>query len=43
MMDLQSKQSAEIRAVLTADQQVVFDKNAADMKARMEARRNGSS
>jgi Spy/CpxP family protein refolding chaperone len=42
MMDLQSKQSAEIRAVLTADQQVVFDKNAADMKARMEARRNGS-
>jgi Spy/CpxP family protein refolding chaperone len=43
MMDLQSKQSAEIRAVLTADQQVVFDKNTADMKARMEARRNGSS
>jgi Spy/CpxP family protein refolding chaperone len=43
MMDLQSKQSAEIRAVLTADQQVVFDKNAAEMKARMDARRNGSS
>jgi Spy/CpxP family protein refolding chaperone len=43
MMDLQAKQSAEIRAVLTADQQVVFDKNLADMKARMEARRNGSS
>jgi Spy/CpxP family protein refolding chaperone len=43
MMDLQSKQSAEIRALLTADQQVVFDKNAAEMKARMEARRNGSS
>ena len=43
MMDLRSKQSAEIRAVLTADQQVVFDKNAVDMKARMEARRNGSS
>src|ERR1700704_1835098 len=43
MMDLQEKQAAEIRAVLTADQQVVFDKNTADMKARMDARRNGSS
>ena len=43
MVDLQAKQSAEIRAVLTADQQVVFDRNAAEMKARMEARRNGSS
>jgi Spy/CpxP family protein refolding chaperone len=43
MMDLNAKQSAEIRAILTADQQVTFDKNAADMKARMDARRNGSS
>jgi Spy/CpxP family protein refolding chaperone len=43
MMDLQTKQSAEIRAVLTADQQVTFDKNIADLKARMDARRNGSS
>ncbi|MGI8400503.1 MAG: hypothetical protein ACR2NS_02710 [Gemmatimonadaceae bacterium] len=43
IMDLQSRQSGEIRAVLTDDQQVVFDKNSADMKARMEARRNGSS
>jgi Spy/CpxP family protein refolding chaperone len=43
MMDLNTKQSAEIRAILTADQQVTFDKNAADMKARMDARRNGSS
>jgi Spy/CpxP family protein refolding chaperone len=43
MMDLQTKQAAEIRAVLTADQQATFDKNLADMKARMEARRNGSS
>jgi Spy/CpxP family protein refolding chaperone len=41
--DLQAKQSAEIRALLTADQQVVFDRNAAEMKALMEARRNGSS
>ena len=43
MMDLQSRQSAEIRAVLTADQQTVFDRNLAEMKARMDARRNGSS
>jgi hypothetical protein len=43
MMDLQTKQTAEIRAVLTADQAVTFDKNVAAMKARMEARRNGSS
>ena len=43
MMDLQTKQAADIRALLTADQQAIFDKNMADMKARMEARRNGSS
>jgi len=43
MMDLQSKQAAEIRAVLTADQQATFDKNLAEMKSRMESRRNGSS
>jgi Spy/CpxP family protein refolding chaperone len=43
MADLQTKQAAEIRAVLTADQQATFDKNLVDMKARMEARRNGSS
>jgi Spy/CpxP family protein refolding chaperone len=43
MMDLQTKQAAEIRAVLTADQQTTFDKNLADIKARMDARRNGSS
>jgi Spy/CpxP family protein refolding chaperone len=43
MADLQTKQAAEIRAILTADQQVTFDKNLAEMKARMEARKNGSS
>ena len=43
MMDLQTKQAADIRALLTADQRAIFDKNMADMKARMEARRNGSS
>jgi Spy/CpxP family protein refolding chaperone len=33
---LRDKSSAEIRAILTADQQVVFDKHTADMKAKME-------
>jgi Spy/CpxP family protein refolding chaperone len=43
MGDLQSKQAAEIRVILTADQQVTFDKNVLEMKARADARRNGSS
>lgn len=43
MADLQAKQSAEIRAILSADQQVVFDRNVVEMKARMEARRNGGN
>jgi Spy/CpxP family protein refolding chaperone len=43
MMDLQNKQAAEIRAILTADQQATFDKNLAEMKSRMDARRNGSN
>src|SRR2546423_10420578 len=43
MMDLQTKQAAEIRAVLTADQQAQFDKNLAEVKERMAARKNGSS
>jgi Spy/CpxP family protein refolding chaperone len=43
MMDIQTKQTAEIRAILTADQQATFDKNLADMKSRMGERRNGSS
>jgi Spy/CpxP family protein refolding chaperone len=42
MMDLQTKQAAEIRTILTADQQSTFDKNLVEMKARMDARRNGS-
>jgi len=33
---LRERSSAEIRAILTSDQQVVFDKHSADMKARME-------
>ena len=36
MATMRTKQRADIRAVLTADQQAVFDKNVADMeKARM--------
>jgi Spy/CpxP family protein refolding chaperone len=34
MTELQNQQAAEIRAVLTADQQVIFDRNLAEMKAR---------
>ena len=43
MMELQSQQSAEIRAILTADQQKTFDQNLHEMKERMDARKNGSS
>ena len=32
---LRDRSSAEIRAILTADQQVVFDKHTAEIKARM--------
>ncbi len=38
MMELSTKSQAEYRAILTADQQNIFDKNVADMKARMEQR-----
>jgi Spy/CpxP family protein refolding chaperone len=38
MTELQNQQAAEIRAALTADQQVTFDKNLAEMKAHMKAR-----
>lgn len=33
---LRDRSSAEIRAILTPDQQAVFDKHTAEMKARME-------
>ena len=38
MGELRAKSAPEIRAVLTAEQQVVFDRNSADMKAAAEAR-----
>ena len=43
MADLQQKQAAEIRAILTPDQQVIFDRNLAAMKEKMAERKNGSS
>jgi len=38
MVELQTQQSAEIRAVLTADQQKTFDNNLHEMKERMDRR-----
>ena len=43
MMELQSQQSAEIRAILTPDQQKTFDNNLHEMKERMDARRKDGS
>jgi Spy/CpxP family protein refolding chaperone len=37
MNDFRAKISPEIRAVLTPEQQAIYDKNTADMKARMDA------
>jgi Spy/CpxP family protein refolding chaperone len=42
MADLQSKQAAEIRAILTADQQAIFDRNLAEIKAHNDHRKAGS-
>jgi Spy/CpxP family protein refolding chaperone len=36
--EVMGKQQEEIRAILTADQQTVFDKNVAEMKERMGSR-----
>jgi Spy/CpxP family protein refolding chaperone len=43
MMDLQTQQAAEIRAILTSDQQKTFDHNLQEMKEQMDARRKGGS
>jgi protein CpxP len=42
MMELQSQQSAEIRAVLTPDQQKTFDHNLHELKERMDRSKSGS-
>lgn len=39
--DLRDKQAKEIRPILTPDQQVVFDKNLAEQRARMQQRQQG--
>ena len=41
MQDLNDKRNPEIRAVLTPEQQAIFDKNLAEQKARMEQMRQG--
>lgn len=42
-MEQQEKAGAEIRAILTPDQQVVWDKNMAELKSRMEQRQTPPS
>ena len=41
MQAINDKRNPEIRAVLTAEQQAIFDKNLAEQKARMEQMRQG--
>ncbi|MEJ7760401.1 MAG: hypothetical protein WKF55_12520 [Gemmatimonadaceae bacterium] len=43
MMEMQAKQQAEMRAVLTADQRTIFDRNVAAMKSRQEQRKANRS
>jgi periplasmic protein CpxP/Spy len=42
MMELQSQQSGEIRAILTPDQQKTFDHNLHELKERMDRSKSGS-
>jgi Spy/CpxP family protein refolding chaperone len=42
LTELRNQQAAEIRAILTADQQVIFDRNLAGMKAHDAHRKGGS-
>ena len=41
MQAIRDKMNPEIRAVLTVEQQAIFDKNLAEQKARMEQMRQG--
>jgi Spy/CpxP family protein refolding chaperone len=41
-MEIMRKQDAAIRSVLTADQQVIWDKNVADMQSMMQRRGPGN-
>jgi len=42
MTELQTQQSTEIRAILTADQQKTFDHNLHELKERMDRSKSGS-
>lgn len=42
MIDLQNQQAAEIRALLTADQQKTFDHNLHEMKEDMDRKKGGN-
>ncbi len=39
--EIRATQMGELRAILTSEQQVIFDRNAAEMKTRMAERRAG--
>jgi Spy/CpxP family protein refolding chaperone len=41
LSEIRSAQTAELRAILTAEQQVIFDRNLAEMRARQGARGAG--
>ena len=43
MTELQSQQAAEIRAILTPDQQKTFDHNLHELKEKMDEQRKGKS
>lgn len=43
MDDIRTRSQAEYRAILTADQRKIFDKNVAEMKARMDQRQKQGS
>ena len=43
MQAIRDKMNPEIRAVLTVEQQAIFDKNLAEQKARMEQMRQGGA
>jgi Spy/CpxP family protein refolding chaperone len=41
LSEIRAAQAAELRAILTAEQQVVFDRNMAEMRARQAERKAG--
>src|SRR3990170_2162962 len=43
LAEIRAAQVSELRAILTAEQQMIFDRNVAEMKARMAERRPGEN